>query len=46
MYRQLRSGDPAFAQDPARELLQILARAILGPVQQVVALVGGQFRIE
>ena len=40
------SSDAALAQDPARQFLQILARAIFGPVQQNVTLVGGQFRIE
>jgi hypothetical protein len=39
-------GDPAFAQDPARQFLQVLARAILRPVQEVVTLIGGQLRFE
>jgi hypothetical protein len=40
------SRDPAFAQNPARQLLQIFSRAIFRPVQQVVTFVGGQFRLE
>ena len=40
------SSNPAFAQDPLRQLLQILTLAILGSVQEDVALVGGQFRFE
>src|SRR5277367_6479473 len=40
------SRDSAFAQDPARQLLQVLARAILRPVQEVVAFIRGQFGFE
>jgi hypothetical protein len=40
------SRDPALAQNPAREFLQILARAILRPMQEVVTFVCGQFRLE
>ena len=36
----------AFAQDPARQLLQVLARAILRPVQKIVTLIGGQLGFE
>jgi hypothetical protein len=47
MYRAIEPlGDPALAQDPARQFLQILARAILRPVQEVVALIGGQLGFE
>src|SRR5271165_176553 len=35
-----RSSHAATAQDPAGQLLQVLARLILGPMQQDVALVG------
>ena len=44
--RRRASSNPALAQDPLRQFLQILALAVLGSVQEDVALVGGQFRFE
>ena len=40
------SSNPALAEYPPGQLLQVLTRTILGSVQQVVALIGAEFRTE